>query len=354
VPAQQNNLIKDYLSLWGRGLQDNFRIVQYENLVQHKEFKQGIYVLCALDRLNPDLMQVTRKIYQQLQPLEGFRFLNNPKTLRRFELLTELRRLGFNEFRAVRATGSLEGLRFPVFIREERDHQGAISPLLGSQHEIYQALGKALIKGHDLANLLVIEFCDTSDKVGLYRKYAAYIVGDSVIAQSLDFGRHWMLKYTKTEVYPEFAHEELDFVMNNPHKKQLLEIFKLAQVDYGRIDYAIHEGKVQTWEINLYPTIETGLLELQEFRDQVRRHFYQEFERAWRTLDISRSEGPAIRLNIKPETFRGRDAESGLRHKLLGPIITMLQPAKPLIEPLIAPFLLIIGRLAHWIQQDRV
>ena len=107
VPAQQNNSIKDYLSLWGRGLQDNFRIVQYEDLIQHKKFKQGIYVLCALDRLSPDLMQVTREIYQQLQPREGFRFLNNPNTLRRFELLTELRRLGFNEFRVVRVTSSL-------------------------------------------------------------------------------------------------------------------------------------------------------------------------------------------------------------------------------------------------------
>ena len=241
-----------------------------------------------------------------------------------------------------------------MFIREERDHNGAISPLLRSHHEIYMASGRALIQGHDLAHLLVIEFCDTSDKFGMYRKYSAYIVGDSIIAQSLDFGRHWMQKYTKTELYPEIAHEELDFVINNPHKKQLLEIFKLAQVDYGRIDYAIHERKVQTWEINLYPTIETGLLELQQLRDQVRRHFYREFERAWRTLDISRPEEPAIQLNIKSETFRGRDAERGLWHKLLGAMRTVLRPAKPLIEPFISPFLLIIGRLAHWIQQDRV
>ena len=35
--------------------------------------------------------------------------------------------------------------------------------------------------------------------------------------------------------------------------KQLREIFDLAQIEYGRIDYGMLDGKVQCWEINTNP-----------------------------------------------------------------------------------------------------
>jgi len=75
--------------------------------------------------------------------------------------------------------------------------------------------------------------------------------------------------------------EELEYVTTNPHQKQLSEIFELAQVEYGRIDYAMKDGRVQTWEINLNPTIGRGLrprsrnipAELDAIRDEVRSEF---------------------------------------------------------------------------------
>ncbi len=361
VPAKQDDLIKDYLAVWGRSLQADFEIIHYEALIQRREFKQGTYVLSALDQLTPDLEQVLLQVYRQLQPLAGFRFLNNPQTLRRFELLSELRRLGRNEFQAVRANSDLNGLKFPVFLREERAHNGAISPLLRSEREIHQALGKALIQGYELRNLLVLEFCDTSDEFGIYRKYAAFVVGERVIARSLNYGRHWMLKHSKTEFNRPMVLEELDYVTNNPHQKELMEIFKLAQVEYGRIDYAIKEGKIETWEINLYPTIGRGLLpgsgnvppELQPLRDEVKRQFYQRFERAWRELDTPRQNNSAVRLSIQSETVQVRDPDSVRQHKLLGAMRTVIRPAKPLIEPLSPPLLIAIGRLSRWVRQKR-
>jgi len=229
VPAAHDILIKDYLAVYGAPVRPDFQVLHYEDLTGLKEFGRGTYVLAALDHLSPQLARLLLEIYRQLSANDGVRFLNHPQaTLHRFELLIELNRLGRNEFRAVRASGDLTGLRFPVFLRHERLHEGALSTLLKSDREICQAIGRALIQGHKLRDLLLVEFCDTRDEAGFYRKYAAFTVGDRVIARSLNYGRSWMLKHTATEFSLPMVLEELDYVTKNPHKQQLAEIFKLA------------------------------------------------------------------------------------------------------------------------------
>ena len=74
--------------------------------------------------------------------------------------------MGYNSFRAVRAGGDLDGLRYPVFLRNERSHDGAVSPLLTSAREVDEAIGRALVSGRRLRDLLVVEFCDTADARG--------------------------------------------------------------------------------------------------------------------------------------------------------------------------------------------
>ncbi len=54
---------------------------------------------------------------------------------------------------------------------------------------------------------------------------------------------------------PETAREELDYVRSNPHAEELREIFELARIDYGRIDYSVVDGCIQVWEINTNPMI---------------------------------------------------------------------------------------------------
>ena len=92
-----------------------------------------------------------------------------------------------------------------------------------------------------------------------------------------------MLKHSQTEFTPAMVHDELNYVTQNPHEEQLLKIFALAQVEYGRIDYSIKNGKVQTWEINLNPTICRGLrpstMKLAPELDAVRAHCRERFFR---------------------------------------------------------------------------
>lgn len=356
VPAAQAVGIKDYLDVFGAPLREEFRILHYEDLPNHTKFPRGTYVLSALDQLNPANAKLVTEIYQQLKEVPGIRFLNNPtKTLRRFDLLTELSQRGLNEFRAIRAASGRNNLRYPVFIRNERLHEGALSPLLNSEPEIRHAIGRALVQGHKLKDLLIVEFCDTANDAGYYRKYAAFVVGRKVIPRSLNYGREWMLKHSQTEFTMPMVQEELEFVSQNPHEQQLLEIFELANVEYGRIDYAIKDGRVQTWEINLNPTIGRGLRppskkippELDAVRDKVRSCFFDGFESGWNEVMLPTSGQPSIEVKIDPAIINAAKANETRQNRFLNLLRRILRPIKPLIEPLSSPFLRALGWFAR-------
>lgn len=359
VPSAQDAGIKAYLEVFGARLRQDFRILPYEDLVNQKHFTPGTYVLSALDQLRPASAELVAEIHRQLVTVAGIRFLNHPeKTLQRFNLLAELHRTGMNEFRAVRAGGDYQDLRFPVFVRNERLHEGALSPLLHSEREIRQAIGRALVQGHKLRDLLLVEFCNTASDTGYYRKYAAFVVGQRIIPRSLNYGREWMLKHSQTEFTLPVVQEELEFVLQNPHEQLLRPIFQLAQVEYGRIDYSIKDGRVQTWEINLNPTIGRGLRppsrklppDVDEIRGQARRCFFDRFEAAWREVLLP-ADGPPVAVRLDARLVKTAAASEVGQNRLLSLLRAILRPLKPLLEPLSSPFLRALGWLARAFQR---
>ena len=102
--------------------------------------------------------------------------------------------------------------------------------------------------------LLIEEFCDTRDASGLYRKYSAFAIGERIVPRHVFFSRDWLLKAPQL-VAQELVAEELAYVRDNPHEAALREIFALARITYGRIDYALKDGRVQVWEINTNPQL---------------------------------------------------------------------------------------------------
>ncbi|PYS68047.1 MAG: hypothetical protein DMF69_21335 [Acidobacteria bacterium] len=340
VPAAHSNGIRDYLDVHGASMRNDFRIVHCEDLAHQKEFARGTYVLAALDQLTPGLAGLLLEIYRQLKDLQGFRFINNPETtLQRFDLLNELSRRGLNEFRPVRAAAD----------------EGALSPLLNSESEVQQAIGKALVQGHKLKELLIIEFCETADETGYYSKYGAFVVGKRILPRSLNYGKDWMLKHSQTEFSLPMVHEELDYMQTNPHEQQLREIFDLAHVDYGRIDYSIKNGRVQTWEINLNPTIGRGLRpstmklapDVDAVRAEGRKYFFQRFETAWKEVELFNDSEPAVELKVRSEIREAARMSEVDEQRLLTATRAILRPVKPLIEPLSLPFLRALGWLAR-------
>lgn len=337
APADER-LFHSYLEVRGASIADRFEIVAYEKLPTR--FRGGTYVFSALEQLSPAMERLVELLHAQLAACEGVRILNRPgRTLRRYELLTALSREGRNPHRAVRASEDFSALRYPVFIRGERTHDGALSPLLNNAHEVEAWIGRLVVIGRPLDELLVIEFCDTADANGVYRKYAAFIIGDQILPRSLDYGHDWMLKRSGTEYTRETLAEEREFVETNPHEQQLREIFAIAGVDYGRIDYAIKDGRVVTWEINLHPTIGRGRDgskyrapdSVREIHAQTKDYVHERLREAWVNIDLTDDRELPVKLDSALIRAAVAAPSPGRRSPLVAAVRRMLRPVKPLL-----------------------
>lgn len=352
-------MFSEYLEYWGRELSDaRIRILHYEDLLRQAHYERGTYVFSTIDEVSPAMAGFIDELTARLRAIEGVTIFNDPRrVLRRFELHAELLRRGRSNFRSVRAAGELTGLRYPVFVRSERSHDGALSPLLPSESEVETWIGRAIALGRSLPDLMVVEFCETADAGGWYRKYAAFNVGKTIVPRSLSCGRDWVLKFAGNEFSRETAQEELDYVTANPHEKELHEIFEIAGVDYGRIDYSIRDGRVQTWEINLNPTIGRGLrpssreipLELRELREQTKERFYARFNEAWLRVDLANdpaAELVAVPIVIDPSTI-DLALEAERRRWRSGSVLVgrAVRIARPFMKTAAAPLLRKLYRL---------
>jgi hypothetical protein len=309
---------------------DRFHLLAPDLLPDDHAFLPGTYVF-TLDDLLPAEREAFGALWSQLgQHGPGVRLLNDPReTMGRHALLHALHASGRSRVRALRATEPMESLLFPVFVREETRHTGTRTPLLHSPGELRRALRKLAIRGFHRDELLVVEFCDTADSEGIFRKYSAYIVGDRVIPRCLEFGNDWMVKHDALMYTPGRLIEEREFVESNPHEARLREIFALAKVQYGRIDYALLEGALQVWEINLNPTIgryrprqddSAEVRRVRELRRDTNDIFYARFLAAWDAVDTHPASRDAVTIQVDQGLWREARAERvaarrGGRHK---------------------------------------
>src|SRR5205823_7718946 len=105
--------------------------------------------------------------------------------------------------------------RFPVFIRDEGDHGGSLTTLLYSTSEVSDALAQLLKEGRNARQLLIVEFCDTADASGVYRKYSVFTIAGKVIPRHLIFSRNWVLKSATSDTCTvETLREERHFMEN--------------------------------------------------------------------------------------------------------------------------------------------
>ena len=246
--------IRIYLEVAGGGLAGRLVPMVYDELFAASVLPEGTYCFADLELLSDAARERAARRWEELAA-RGCRLLNHPtRSLLRYELLRELRRRGVNTFDVYRLADGESPKRFPVFLRTANDHKGSISPLLGSAEELDTATAALRGRGERLDNKLVVEFCNTADPDGLYRKYGAFIVGERILPRHLFFSRHWVVKDWSV-LDDALLREEQQYLATNPHERQLREIFAAARIEYGRIDYSLRDGEMQVWEINTNPII---------------------------------------------------------------------------------------------------
>jgi hypothetical protein len=355
VPEPQAFSIREYLAVWGAAVAPRMEVVPYGSLASLTSLARGTWVFAAIDQLRDGMRDLTIEARRQLGDA-GMRVLNDPeRTLIRFALLQALHARGLNDFRVHRVDEAPSDLRYPVFLRDERSHGGPLSALITSPDELRREVGRAVLRGRRLRDLMVVEYCDTADGAGFYRKFSAFVVGTAVIPRSVAYGQRWMLKHHGTEYSRTMVEEERDYVLANPHERELAEIFALAGAEYGRIDYAVKDGRIRTWEINLNPTIGRGTrppsgripTELESVRRESKDHFYGRFQEAWELVDDPGESRDPVPFTASAALRRRARVDSAPPHPRFEGIRAALRPLGPLLRPVAARLFPEIGRMAR-------
>ena len=293
--------IQNYLANRGKTLKELFEVRLYDWQAK-LETAAGPQIFSALERLTLSEREAVAALYNQIERLQpGIPLLNDPRRcLMRFELLERLAEEGLNRFRAYRVHDLERVTRFPVFLREASEHGGSLTRLLSSIAEVRRALRVLRLRGFRREELLVVEFCDTSDRNGVFRKYSAFKIGDRIVPTHLMGSQEWIVKSDSTVRTADLVREEIVYASENPYESWIRRVFDLGGIDYGRIDFGVLDGRPQAWEINLNPTIGRGPgararqdddPEVAALRDQSREIFHGNLRRAFAALDRPEARG---------------------------------------------------------------
>lgn len=253
--VRQNDPLVGYLAQWGQSVANRVQIVDYHGTVAIGGFRGACVFLVGVQRGGP-IEAETRQLSDFIATrAPGLRQLNRPGApLARADLLRRLHDTGFNAYNVFRLDEIDSIARYPVYLRAD-DKQGEMSGLLADRRQLDDAIEAALADGRDRDRLLITEFLETS-RDGIYRKYSALNIGGRIIAHHIFFSRNWIVRAENLLPFTrEMIAEEAEFQQSNPHLDAVAEAFSIAQIDFGRIDYAVDNGRVQVWEINTNPVL---------------------------------------------------------------------------------------------------
>lgn len=246
-------VIKGHLNTLDRKSRLGIQSLSYSSLFTRRRIPAVPFVFADLERLDDrDLMQLVP--YWESLDAAGLKPLNHPtRYLKRYELLRKLYRLGINSFNIYRLDDDLSSVRYPVFVREVNEHRGSATDLIHDTAALQRELER--LQGRfEPSALAVIEYLDCRASDGLFYKYSTFRVSDHLIPHSVYASRIWQVK-TENVVTPEVHKIEKEFLASQDHPSQLLEIFELAGLQYGRIDFAIVDGDIQVFELNSAPSL---------------------------------------------------------------------------------------------------
>jgi hypothetical protein len=282
--TRHNYTLGAYLKAAGQQ-KPEFTWIPYRALQQGPmRLRPGAVIFADVERLTTAATSLALRQWEALHEDPNRRVLNHPThSMRRYELLRSRYEAGLNDFNVYHLTSAEKPKRWPVFVRNENDHDGALSGLLRNEQELSEYDRQAIRTSQPREQRLVVEWCDVRGAQGLIRKYSAFRVGERIVPRHVFFSRNvWCLKQQDL-VTPELMAEEQLYVEHNPHQSQLREIFDAARIGYGRIDYSLKGDRIQVWEINTNPMI-VRAEQLRESRGALHARFCAAISDAFRQL----------------------------------------------------------------------
>ena len=236
-------------------------VLSYETLWGCRLLPRGTYVMTDFDRLSPSEHEIAGHLYDHLRDA-GLPVLNNPRHYRpRDSLLKLLHAEGLNGFTCYLPCAGERPRRFPVFLRTIAAHRGTLSELLHDQASADAALFEAIDRGFLLRDLVFVEYAaEPQADTGSFQKHAAFRVGPHIVRANTVNDAGWMAKtgtegIASAEQYVVERAEMDDY----PHRHFAMQVFELAGLEFGRLDFGIVAGRPQAYEINTNPMMQLSL-----------------------------------------------------------------------------------------------
>ncbi|TPI33072.1 hypothetical protein FJW08_07890 [Mesorhizobium sp. B3-2-1] len=245
------------LGYYDHGLGDLVRIIPYEHMARLGPVAPGTFIFTDFERLSAARLQAAISLHRRIGSLNpDLLLLNSPAIVpRRFDLLKRLKAAGLNHFDVHRLEDRKAIHRFPIFVRWESQHEPPVTGLIDSADGLERAIASLPARIRSDPDLMIVEYGAAPSADGRFRKYSAYKVGPTVYPQHCFINESWYIKFPGTRFSEADRAESRAYVAQNPHAAQIERVFALAGIDYGRIDYGIVDGQVQTFEINSNPTV---------------------------------------------------------------------------------------------------
>ena len=124
----------------------------------------------------------------------------------------------------------------------------------------------------------------------------------------------------------EIIEAERRFVEENPHADVLREVFHQAAIEYGRVDFALVDGRSQVYEINTNPLVMGETDNFGDQRSEAREASANALIDAFVAVDY---EGPRSRVAITRPPQRYPWENRGLAYSMATLVATiLLNPSK--------------------------
>jgi hypothetical protein len=236
------------------------RISTYSQLVGHQVFPKMALILTGLEFVPAAAREAACRLWQALAASRvPIAFLNHPLlAMQRYELLRELRERGINAFDAYRLTEARRPRLYPVFLRDEALPLAKGTRLLRTPAELESLLGRLVREGRNRDARLIVEFCGERDSRERYRRFGAYCINGAIVPCRPTFDTDWVVATGAATQDPDQQALEAAHLSENPHAETLRHIFRIARIDFGRIDYGILDDRIQVYGIHTDPFGEEG------------------------------------------------------------------------------------------------
>jgi len=228
----------------------------YNWLFRTAKLPAATYIFTMIDRLHVREKRLAGIIYRHINAAgEGFRALNDPaKAKNRFGLLRSLHDAGINNFDGYLASDSPKPEQFPVFVRNLSVSLPPLTDLIKNQTELESELARLQEWGEPLEDLVVIEYCAQPYKGDYFLKLSTYRIDDQFCLDLFIYNKGWYVKWAGPDIAPPNSSlAEWNMLQDNAFVADARRVFEIADIEYGRVDFSLVDGRPQFYEINFNP-----------------------------------------------------------------------------------------------------